>query len=486
MARTARMMLAAVAGLGMLAGSVAPLSAAAANPESTTYLVVGPAAGPLDDTKDSITASGGTILQAWPQIGVVLAESDESDFAEELRGESGVQAVGSSRAMVANTPPDKPSEAGDPPGLGAGTSGGDDNDEGDFAKQWDMRMIGADKAHRVTDGSRDVTVGVLDSGIDATHPDLSANVDPSQSVGCTNDGKPDTDPARWQPTASSHGTHVAGSIAAARNGKGIVGVAPNVKLASIKVVDDGGSIYPEYAICGMLWAADKGMQVTNNSYYIDPWGLWCRSDVDQRAVLTAVERALAYTDQKNVVNVAAAGNSAWDLSKPIVDTGSPNNGDPVPRETDNNCFDLPTEAKNVITVSSVGPTKEKAYYSSYGNRVIDVTAPGGDVWLDWDAETPTNEDGIYSTIPGGKYGWSQGTSMASPHVAGVAALIRSTHPEWNAVRVRRAVSMQAQPMPCPALYDNTDDGKADAVCEGAKGGGFFGAGMVDALAAVTP
>lgn len=484
MARTARFVLSAVAGMALLAGGVAPL-ASAADPVLTNFIVVGPASGPLTATTTSITDAGGKVLQTWPQIGVVLAESDDADFAAELRGDRGVLAVGSSRAMAAKTAPDGDSDSGDPLGLGAGTSGGDDNDEADFAKQWDMTMIGADKAHLVTDGSRDVTVGVLDSGIDATHPDLAANVDPSQSVGCTDDGKPDTDPARWQPTTSSHGTHVAGTIAAARNGKGIVGVAPNVKLASVKVVNDDGYIYPEYAICGFLWAADKGMDVTNNSYYIDPWGLWCRGDADQKAIVTAVERSLAYSDAKNVVNVAAAGNSAWDLSKPITDTGSPNNGTPVERETDKHCYDLPTEARNVVTVSSVGPTTEKAYYSSYGNHVIDVTAPGGDAWLDWNAEASKREDTIYSTVPGGGYGWSQGTSMASPHVAGIAALIRSTHPEWNAARARRALSLQAQQLSCPKLYDHTDDGKADAVCEGPKGGGFFGAGLVDAHAAVT-
>lgn len=467
-----------------LAGATAvPAHAAVQAP--TNFVVLGPASGGLDRTTASVSAAGGRVLQSWPQIGIVVVESDRSDFATRLRGAPGVVEVGASRAGAAKQTQELPTQAAVPGPLGPGTSGGDDTDEADFDKQWDMELIGADRAHQVTDGSRDVTVGVLDSGIDAGHPDLRANVDASQSVSCVSDGVPDTRPAAWQPTNSSHGTHVAGTIAAARNGIGIIGVAPGVKLASVKVVDDQGYIYPEYAICGFVWAAERGMDVTNNSYFIDPWGLWCATDPDQRAVLSAVSRALAYAGRKDVVTVAAAGNSRWDLSGPITDTGSPNNGTPIERRTDNRCYDIPTESPDVIAVSAVGPTAEKAYYSNYGNRSVDITAPGGDAWLDWQAERSRQTDTIYSTIPGGGYGWSQGTSMAAPHVAGVVALMRSTHPDWSAGQVRRMLSRQAIAMSCPEVYDYTDDGVADATCEGAGGAGFYGAGLVDANAAVT-
>ena len=123
-----------------------------------------------------------------------------------------------------------------------------------------------------TDGSRSVVVGVLDSGIDA--------------------GRPDTSPTSWLPTTSDHGTHVAGTIAAARNGVGIVGVAPNVRVASVKVVNDDGFIYPEYAVCGFVWAATHHMDVTNNSYYVDPYEFWCDDQPDQAAAMEAVRRAV--------------------------------------------------------------------------------------------------------------------------------------------------------------------------------------------------
>ena len=118
-----------------------------------------------------------------------------------------------------------------------------------------MQMIKADQAQQVTDGSRNVVVGVLDSGIEADHPDLAANIDAADSVSCIDAGRPTPRRPRGSTTrtpASDHGTHVAGTIAAARNGVGIVGVAPNVRLASVKVVNADGFIYPEYAVCGFV------------------------------------------------------------------------------------------------------------------------------------------------------------------------------------------------------------------------------------------
>lgn len=431
----------------------------------------------------AVRTSGGTVIQEWPQIGVVLASATDDTFDDRARMARGIVAAGPTRAMQAFQPTSGIVPDGEVQGLGAGTKGGNDSTEPLNANQWDMRQIGADKAHQKTDGNRRITVGVLDSGIEADHPDLAANVDASKSVSCTDRGIPDTDPKAWQPTTSDHGTHVAGTIAAARNGVGIVGVAPNVKLASVKVVDDDGFIYPEYAICGFLWAADKGMQVTNNSYYIDPFALWCKTNIDEKAAITAVERALKYSEKKDVVNVAAAGNSGWDLSKPITDTGSPNNGTPYPRDTDNNCYDMPTEIGNTITVSSVGATATKSYFSNWGRGVVDVTAPGGDSRVA--ADTPDKNGRILSTVVGGTWGYKQGTSMASPHTAGVVALLRGTDMRLNARESIKALGKDADTVACPTFYDANNDGVNDATCEGKKSGsGYYGAGLIDALDAV--
>ena len=455
----------------------------------TSFVVVQGGTG-TDQAVAATKAAGGTVTMEWPQIGVVIAEASDDEFDDIARGESDIVAAGPTRALHAFQPPTAPA-TGTVSGLGPGTSGGDDTAEPLNDKQWDMRMIKADKAHLKTDGNRDITVGVLDSGIEADHPDLAANIDPSQSVSCVDKGVPNTAPTAWGRSGSDHGTHVAGTIAAARNGVGIVGVAPNVKLAAVKVVDDDGYIYPEYAICGFIWAAEKGMEVTNNSYFIDPYYLWCKANEDERAVITAVERALKYSEKKDVVNVASSGNSRWDLSKPIEDSGSPNNHpvgeEPEVRYTDHRCYDMPAELDNVVTVSSVGPTAEKAYYSNFGYNVIDVTAPGGDAWLNWNAPKSNPADAILSTTKGGTWGYKQGTSMAGPHAAGVVALVRGADTSLNNQQAVKTLQQEADTLACPEVYDYTDDGVADATCEGgAKGPGFYGAGMVDALEAVTP
>ena len=250
-----------------------------------------------------------------------------------------------------------------------------------------MKMIKADQAHEITDGSRNVLVGVLDSGIDADHPDLVANLDVANSVSCIDAGRPDASATGWKPTTSDHGTHVAGTIAAARNGVGIVGVAPNVRLASVKVVNDDGFIYPEYAVCGFVWAGLKHMDVTNNSYYVDPFEYYCDDQPDQHAAKEAVRRAVTWSTKQGVVHAAAAGNSAKDLANKdtFLDTGSPDDGTPVTRTLNSTCGDIPTELDGVVTVSSVqrfpaGTLNSRL--SSFSNRglgVIDVAAPGSSI-----------------------------------------------------------------------------------------------------------
>lgn len=471
----------------VLAVLIGPVQAMAVVPqldagERTNFVVLGPEPGDLDQTEASIRSAGGRILQVWDEISVVVVTSTRADFADGLRGRPGVDAVGATRNLVQVT--DQRTHTADPVAdLRSGTAGGDDWAEADFDKQWNMRMIRADDVHQVTDGDRSVLVGVLDTGIDPTNPDLAGNVDPDFSVGCTRDGVPDTRRSAWQVTSSHHGTHVAGIIAGARNGTGIVGVAPNVRLAAVKVVDDSGYIYPEYALCGILWAAEQGMDVTNHSYLLDPWNRWCSNSADQSAVETALRRAMAWSEEQQVVTVASAGNGGDDLTQASVDRASPSNGAPTERRVDAGCRPLPAGLPDVVTVSSVGASGEKAYYSSYGDGAITVTAPGGDAWHDWQAERPDTSTTIWSTTGTG-HSWMQGTSMAAPHVAGVVALIRSVHPELTADEVRQRLVDSARPLGCPDRYDYNGDGRVDAVCEGDQGQGFYGAGLVDALAAV--
>jgi subtilisin family serine protease len=258
-------------------------TAAAAEPGILMNYVVNTKAtkAHVKKVEKAVKAAGGTVVSSYDQLGVVIAQSTNPDFRTDVRkGRDGreVQSVGATRTAAVSEGPVGTAAKAAPKGLNAGESTVvPDPDE---TKQWDMVQIKADQAHQITDGSKRVLVGVTDSGVDDTHPDLAPNFDAKNSVNCTGNGVADRTPGGWRQTTSDHGTHVAGTIAAARNGVGIVGVAPGVKIASVKVVNDDGYIYPEYAICGFVWAAEHHMDVTNHSYFIDPWQFWCEHGGD--------------------------------------------------------------------------------------------------------------------------------------------------------------------------------------------------------------
>ncbi|TQF03005.1 S8 family serine peptidase [Kitasatospora acidiphila] len=436
--------------------------------------------GQVQKAEREITAAGGTVVYAYEQIGVIIARSTNTAFATTLRGLNGIDSVGATRTAGIPQGDVETAEVTTPPAAAPA-----DGSEPLQAEQWDLREIGADKAHQVTLGSRDVVVGVLDSGIDATHEDLAANVDSSLSASCINGGAPDTSWQSWQPTSSPHGTHVAGTIAAAKNGKGIVGIAPDVRLAAVKVVDNGGFIYPEYAVCGFVWAAEHHFQVTNSSYFIDPWLYNCQGDPDQAAIVTAVRRAVEYSQGNGVLNVAAAGNYNTDLAHKTTDALSPDDTTPVSRPVDDSCLELPAELPGVIAVSAVGSQGVKSYYSSYGAGVVTVAAPGGDAQFQI-PDTPDRNGRVLSTLPGNKYGYMQGTSMATPHATGVVALLASAHPGASPAELTALLTAEAHPIACPTgPFNPGGTGAWAATCEGSPlDNGFYGHGLVDANAAV--
>ncbi|KUF13746.1 S8 family peptidase [Streptomyces silvensis] len=449
--------------------------------------------------KRAIAKADGTVVVTYAKIGVIVAHSANPDFGKQLRDVRGVQSAGATRTSPLT--PATTTQEGAPTFLSkdkaealrqraAAGKGGAPAQEPLEADQWDLRSIGADKAAGINPGSKKVTVGVIDTGVDDTHPDLAPNFSASQSASCVG-GKADTSPGAWRPATPEHyhGTHVAGEIAAARNNVGVAGVAPGVKVAGIKVADPVGQLfYAENVVCAFVFAADNGIEITNNSYYVDPWLYNCKDDPDQRAILDAVNRSQLYAQRKGTLNIASAGNSNHDLdADEIVDESSPNDSTPVERTIDpHQCLDVPTQLPGVVTVSATGVYGAKSYYSTYGNGVVDVAAPGGDRRYQKPTDTPSKDGGILSTMPGNQYAWLQGTSMASPHVAGVAALLKSTHPKAGPATLQRLLKAQADNPGCPTKpYDPDGDGKVDAVCKGDKNrNGFYGHGIVDALDAV--
>ncbi|HEX5565963.1 MAG TPA: S8 family serine peptidase [Streptomyces sp.] len=486
--------LALAQGAGTAVAQDTPAAVAAADGERLSY-VVNTTSSPamIARVEQEIAKAGGTVVVTHRKIGVIVAHSTNPDFAREVRQAHGVQSAGATR--TAPLQPAGTTEVGAPQYVDADTpaDGGsakiavDTGAEPLEPELWGLRAIKADEASRINPGSDRVTVAVIDTGVDDTHPDLAPNFSAQQSANCVG-GVADTSEGAWRPYTPGdyHGTHVAGTIAAARNGVGVAGVAPGVKVSSIKVSEPDSSLfYPEAVICAFVFAADKGVDITNNSYYVDPYLYNCRDDADQGAVVEAVSRAARYAQLKGTLHIASAGNSNHDLaSDAILDRSSPNDTVPVERTIDpSECLDLPAQLPGVVTVTATGVQNLKSYYSTYGHRAVDVAAPGGDRYQIPD--TPSGNGRILSTMPNNSYAFLQGTSMASPHTAGVAALLKSKHPWAGPAAIQAMLKTQADNPGCPSFYDPDGNGVEDSTCEGGKRvNGFYGHGIIDALDAV--
>ena len=465
-----------------------------------TYIVLYKKNSVSSDAATLITKAGGKLVYSYKQIGVVIASSDNAAFSANLLKDSRIQGAAVTAGFATQLDVDTTDASAEAITPGTPAPGNDTLS----GLQWDMDQIHAPEARAINGGSSSVIVGDIDTGLDYTHPDLAANVDFANSVSCLG-GVPNTDPAAWKDD-NGHGTHTAGTIAAARNGIGIVGVAPNVKIAGIKAGNADGYFFPEAVVCAFMWAGDHHLQVTNNSYFADPWLFNCRNDAGQRAIWIAERRAIQYAISQGVVVVAAEGNQADDLAHPTQDATSPDDTSPVLRQIHNDCAVVPVEVAGVIGVTANGNLQLKSFYSSYGVASAAVIAPGGDSILQRTAASPNGR--VLSTWPaslltvtclparrlvdpsGATYCYQQGTSMASPHAAGVAALIMSTG-VTSPGAVAAKLQNTADKIACPtdlSIYDffPAVDNGAPQVCQGDFGyNSFNGHGQINALTAVS-
>ena len=482
--------------------------------DSQNYVVLYARSAITSSARGAIGQAGGTLIYAYDQIGVAIASSASSSFRETLlRLDKSVENV-SATARFAVQLRDTMDAEGPPPGDLPNSPATDVDSLSGL--QWDMRQIKAPEAHAITGGSPSVLVGDIDTGLDYRHPDLRQNVDDANSVNCLSGA-----PVPGMVAANDdngHGTHTAGTIAAASNGIGIVGVAPHVRIAGIKAGNAAGYFFPEAVVCSFMWAGTHHFDVTNNSYFADPYQYNCKNDPVQRAIWKAEQRAIRFAQQQGVTVVAAMGNEGDDLAHPTVDVVSPDfpPGSEQERAVHNDCVVIPVEISGVIGVTATGVLRLKSYYSSYGVGVTQVAAPGGDSVLQHNAEAvngrvlstwPPNSPCTRSVKETGDvqepttvYCYLQGTSMASPHVAGLAALIISRYgdsktPQNGTMRpeqVKALIDQTADPQPCPtatelAMYDFfSQTSGAPQACQGGTGyNSWYGKGIVNALNAVT-
>lgn len=392
-------------------------SAALAQGETQSYLVIANGNSLTKQAEKSINEAGGTITKYFSEIGVAVVESSNPDFATSV---SGVQAVvadmqaGSPGTMVFD-------EAVSIDALPQPPFTGDDDFF--FDLQWGHTSVRAQEAWAAGSTGEGVRVFVLDEGFDLDHPDLAPNYNLALSKSFV-PGE-DADASYLLPDPFSHGTHVAGTIAAADNAFGTIGVAPDAEIVPVKVLSEiQGSGAFSWVIEGIIYAANNGADVINMSLGAVIYQGAGPDSNEIAALRVAVNKAITYAYQQGATVIVSAGNDALDLNAPENASLIPFNG----------------FASHAVSISALAPVgwatdpgnidlNNQASYTNIGPE-IDFGAPGGDFVY------PGNEvcivaglarpcwvfDLVFSTGNGGWY-WSAGTSMAAPHAAGIAALI---------------------------------------------------------------
>ena len=446
---------------------------------------------------DLIPSVGGVLLTSYPQLGTLFAQSESASFAPDLAaalakvgvsvhsiGPTRVASVPESERAVGGATPAAPAAApaaesaadgpvtdtpaADAPDVSTVTIPDPNSRVGSARSNWGAEAMDARGAAEVAVTRAPVTVGVIDSGIDDTQPDLVGRVDTARSVSCAVNGVPNQaeDARRF---SSGHGTHVAGVIAANHNDIGIDGIAPEATLVSIKALNESDLLYPEALVCAYEWATTHQVDIVHNSYQMDPWVYWNPTDPEQAAALEAAERAIHRAQSSGLAVIAGAGDRGVDIDHPTTDSDSPTDSTPIPNRSVEGARMVPAQVSGVVTVSSVGmedwnaeplrATLMRAERSNYGASV-DFVAPG-----EW----------IYSTYPNGRipqiYGYTSGTSTAAAHVSGIAALVKSVHPTLPGAQIISIMRKQA-------AYEY---GRLKAPSDGAE---YRGYGFLDARAAM--
>lgn len=359
------------------------------------FLVIGKADRVTEPLRNAIAPSGATTVREMTDVGIAVVKSQDPQFSSKVtRNKSVLGVVEDSdvswlsqqarQDVVDQELPDVCPDVDLPRSEHT---------------PWNIRQISADVIPPAPKAHRRVKVAVLDSGVNTNHVDLAANIDKSLSRSFVPSELTIDD-------ANSHGSHVAGIIAAARNGKGVQGVAPDSSIVALKVLDANGNGTWSSILDALRYAAEIDVDVVNMSFGQSFDGV----SEETKLLKTALDRSIRTVHATGAVVVASAGNNGIELGS--------------------NTLVLPAQSKHVMTVSATGPIEgaqfdRLASYSNYGRKVIDVAAPGGDFVSERSFPCDMVLSASARTDAGAnQWEWRAGTSMAAPHVAGVAALVK--------------------------------------------------------------
>lgn len=427
----------------------------AASAQAATYIVTAKTQSFDTQLANKIEAAGGTITARLPQIGVAVVEADAA-FGQRAGQMSELHSVAADIALQFDVPEAVP-EFANPPNSG-------DNDIR-FDLQWGAKAIDVAGAWNAGYRGAGATVAVLDSGVVCQHGDIAPNLLPASTSFVPGEGVCHTIAGGF-----NHGTHVAGIIAAPDNAFGTIGVAPEAKILAVKVLSGiTGSGSFASIIQGIVYAADQGANVINMSLGVS--GGLPKGGSETAHLINATKRAIQYAQTRGVLVVASSGNDAIDL------------------DHSGNVISFPGQLPGVLTVAATAPVgwaKNLAAadldvhttYTNYGQSAIHFAGPGGD------SAYSGNENCLVGGLvrpcwvfdlvfaPGGflpagsLYFWAGGTSMAAPHVAGVAALVFGKYPGIKPAQVEAILRKSADDLGKPGQDD------------------FYGAGRINAARAV--
>lgn len=371
----------------------------------------------------AVSQLGGKITFSHKKTGIAFVESDDPNFASNALASP----------LFTHAFADESVKWQQPEG-GFTTRDIDPSLEFFYPLQWHLPAIDADDAWAAGCTGAGVRVGVIDGGIHAAHPDLAPNMDIAASRSFVPGEAFDFDE---DPDDFWHGTHVAGIVAAANNGGGVIGVAPEATIVGLKALHDGSGNF-SWAIEAILYAADEAdVDIINMSF----GAFFQKSSPGGGQFAAVLNQVLNYAARNGVLAISSAGNNGinWDHSFDFIN--------------------VPTESGNGVAVAATGPIgwaavgnmdfDRPASYTDHGHSLIHVSAPGGDFVY------PGNElcifgipcwvfDMVMSTFgPNDDYGWAAGTSMAAPVAAGVAALIKANNPGMSVGQLKSALAQSS-------------------------------------------